>query len=230
MSATLTASLAPALPFDFPAEGEVSLADPLVRRVIHEVYGAVDFWTRAPLALDEMHLDHVYPRALGGPDNVFNLVSTSAPVNIGKSDTFDAVAFVPVLAIIRAVYAPRVLTALAWERRGKQTRISPSIRTVQPRIRGVSNMTPETCRAGRGLVGWSVEDLARKSQIGVSTIRNYETKVISRRTGELICLTQRNLATIERTLEAAGLVFVPANDTGGQGVRFVQPIPYKLAA
>lgn len=118
----------PDLPFDFPVEGRVNPADLLTRRAIYDAYGGIDFWTRAPLTLREMHLDHVLPRTLGGPDSVFNLVPTRGCLNTDKSDTFDPVAFVPVLAIIRAVYAPRIMLALLRPKvlRTGRGRASPS--------------------------------------------------------------------------------------------------------
>ncbi len=93
----------------------------------------------------------------------------------------------------------------------------------------MSSIVPETCRAARALIGWSQEDLAREARIAVSTLRNYETKTISPRTGETIRLTRGNLLNVQRALEAAGVVFIPENG-GGPGVRLAQPVPRKLAA
>lgn len=93
----------------------------------------------------------------------------------------------------------------------------------------MDSIIPETCRAGRSLIGWSQEDLAREARIAVSTLRNFETKTVSPRTGEPIRLTKANLSAVQAALEAAGVVFIPANG-GGQGVRLAQPIPQKLAA
>lgn len=90
----------------------MSPGDDDVRRVIHEVYGRVDFWTRAPLALGDMVLDHVWPRAKGGPDSAFNLVPTTKPINDAKADCLDREAALAVLALIRTCYGPRVLRRL----------------------------------------------------------------------------------------------------------------------
>lgn len=201
---------AAALPFDFPAEGEVDPADPLVRHVIHKAYGAVDFWTRALLPLAEMHLDHVYPRALGGPDNVFNLVPTTRAVNIGKSDTFNPAAFVPVLAIIRAVYGPRVMTALARARRLKAKRLCPDLCAVQALDLDALPIIPAQCRAARAMLGLRREDLALAAGIASATLADFE--------GEQRTPHPRTMAAIRATLEAAGAVFIPADDTGGPGV------------
>lgn len=93
----------------------------------------------------------------------------------------------------------------------------------------MESFIPETCRAGRGLVGWSQEDLAREARVGLTTVRNFETKTISPKTSEPIRLTKANLAAMQRALEAAGVVFIPPNG-GGAGVRFAESAPHKLAA
>lgn len=203
-------AIASLLPFDFPAEGEVNSADPLVRRVIHKAYGAVDFWTRAPLPLAGMQLDHVFPRALGGPNNVFNLVPTSAGMNIGKSDTFDDAAFVPVLAIIRAVYAPRIMPALVRARRLKVKRLRPDIYIVQTPESDTLPIIPAQCRAARAMLGLRREDLALAAGVAHATLAGFE--------GEKRSPHPRTMAAIRATLEAAGAVFIPKDDTGGAGV------------
>lgn len=85
----------------------------------------------------------------------------------------------------------------------------------------METIAPETCRAGRGLVGWSQEELARHAQVGLSTVRNFETRAVSARTGEPIRPTRVNLAALRAALEAAGVVFIPENG-GGPGVRLAR--------
>ena len=67
-------------------------------------------------------------------------------------------------------------------------------------------------RAGRALIRWSAEDLARASAVSVTTIRRAEL------TEEETSMTTANDLAIRRALEAAGVEFIDENG-GGPGVR-----------
>lgn len=74
----------------------------------------------------------------------------------------------------------------------------------------------QQCRAGRALLGWSAEDLAREANVGVATVRRYETGNDAR---------QSSIDAMRAALEAAGLRFIgprERSDDGGQGVRQVE--------
>lgn len=75
-------------------------------------------------------------------------------------------------------------------------------------------MSPEQCRAARGLANISQEDLAKAASVGLSTVRNFEA---GRSTP-----VANNLAAMIRALEAAGVTFIPENG-GGAGVRLAKP-------
>jgi hypothetical protein len=76
----------------------------------------------------------------------------------------------------------------------------------------LKNITSGQMRAARALIRWSAEDLARESKLGVATIRRAEA------TDGPLQMTASNLATIQRTLEQAGIEFIFENG-GGPGVR-----------
>ena len=70
--------------------------------------------------------------------------------------------------------------------------------------------TPEQCRAARGLLGWTQQDLANQARVGIVTVNQLETG-----------LSQPRLATldvIQRAFESAGVEFIDENG-GGPGVR-----------
>lgn len=71
-------------------------------------------------------------------------------------------------------------------------------------------MTPSQSRAARGLVDWSQQELADRSNLSQSTIRDFEK---GRRVPSV-----NNLGAIRAALESAGVEFIPENG-GGAGVR-----------
>jgi transcriptional regulator with XRE-family HTH domain len=71
-------------------------------------------------------------------------------------------------------------------------------------------LTAAQCRAARGLLAWTQEDLAERAAVGIVTIRNLETERGSPR--------KATAAVIQRALEVAGVEFIDENG-GGPGVR-----------
>ncbi|MFO1138335.1 MAG: helix-turn-helix transcriptional regulator [Paracoccus sp. (in: a-proteobacteria)] len=70
-------------------------------------------------------------------------------------------------------------------------------------------VTSAQIRAARGLLNWTVRDLAERSGVHRNTISRVETET----TGP-----GHSLAAIRAALEAAGVEFIP-EDGGGVGVR-----------
>jgi transcriptional regulator with XRE-family HTH domain len=67
-------------------------------------------------------------------------------------------------------------------------------------------MTPDQSRAARGLLDWSQAELAARSNLSESTVRDFEK---GRRVPSI-----NNLAAIRRALEAAGVVFIDGDQPG----------------
>jgi transcriptional regulator with XRE-family HTH domain len=70
-------------------------------------------------------------------------------------------------------------------------------------------LTAGQIRAARAFIGWSARKLAERAKLGLSTVQRVEA-------GESI--TSANLDAIYRTLDKAGVEFIPENG-GGAGVR-----------
>jgi transcriptional regulator with XRE-family HTH domain len=75
-------------------------------------------------------------------------------------------------------------------------------------------ITPDQCRAGRQLLGWSRSDLAGHSGVSPSTIGNYEQG--KKRASVL------DLSVVRYALEYAGVIFTPEN-SDGPGVKLRKP-------
>ncbi|MGB3338704.1 MAG: helix-turn-helix transcriptional regulator [Devosia sp.] len=72
------------------------------------------------------------------------------------------------------------------------------------------SISPAQCRAARGLLDWSREQLAEASSVALRTIVDFERGARSPRAG--------TLRSLQSGLEAAGVVFL-ADDGQGAGVR-----------
>jgi transcriptional regulator with XRE-family HTH domain len=74
------------------------------------------------------------------------------------------------------------------------------------------SISPELCRAARGLLGWSQQDLAARAQVARKTIADFELSQVTPH--------PRTLRDVVIAFEAAGVEFLPpeANITRG-GVR-----------
>lgn len=71
-------------------------------------------------------------------------------------------------------------------------------------------LSPAQCRAARGLLDWTQQELADAARIGVATVRLFE--------GEAAELRQATLSVLRQAFESAGVEFIDENG-GGPGVR-----------
>jgi hypothetical protein len=74
-------------------------------------------------------------------------------------------------------------------------------------------LTSAQIRAARALLRWSADDLARKSSLGLSTIKRAELA------DDATSMTVANDLAVRRALEAAGVIFIDENGDAGPGVR-----------
>jgi transcriptional regulator with XRE-family HTH domain len=74
-------------------------------------------------------------------------------------------------------------------------------------------LTPGQCRAARGLVGWSQEELARRAGVGIVTVYQLESGISKPR--------RATLDVIRRSFEAAGVEFTNGDQPG---VRLVKGV------
>ncbi|MGU3496303.1 helix-turn-helix domain-containing protein [Xanthobacteraceae bacterium A53D] len=70
-------------------------------------------------------------------------------------------------------------------------------------------VTSAQLRAARGLLNWTVRDLAEKSGVHRNTVTRLETGATE---------SGHAIGSLQRTLESAGVEFIPENG-GGAGVR-----------
>jgi transcriptional regulator with XRE-family HTH domain len=75
-------------------------------------------------------------------------------------------------------------------------------------------ITSEQCRAARGLLAWSQQELAQRARVGVVTVHQLEAGSSQPR--------RATLDVIRRAFEAAGVDFIDGNG-GGPGVRLREP-------
>ena len=76
-------------------------------------------------------------------------------------------------------------------------------------------LTPEQCRAARGLLDMQQTTLAANADVSHKLIVDFER---GNRTPRL-----ENLLRIREALEEAGVEFIPADEAGGPGVRLKSP-------
>jgi transcriptional regulator with XRE-family HTH domain len=75
-------------------------------------------------------------------------------------------------------------------------------------------ITPQQCRAARGLLDWSQQQLANEAKVGIVTIHQLEAGTSQPRSA--------TLDVVKRAFERAGVEFIDENG-GGAGVRLHKP-------
>ena len=81
-------------------------------------------------------------------------------------------------------------------------------------------LTPEQCRAARGLLDWTQEELAQRAGVSRSTVRGFENGQHE--------LHRGSATLIRMALEAAGVILIDPDDQG-PGVRLDKPVKTREA-
>lgn len=76
-------------------------------------------------------------------------------------------------------------------------------------------ITPAQCRAARGLLKWTQEELAVRSGVGAPAIINFE--------GGKTSPHKATLKVLRETCEKAGVIFIESDTEAGPGVRLRKP-------
>jgi transcriptional regulator with XRE-family HTH domain len=71
-------------------------------------------------------------------------------------------------------------------------------------------ITRSQIRMARAALGWGVRDLGKRAGIAANTVSRFENGMGT---------TVATLAQMQTALEKAGIVFIPADNEGGPGVR-----------
>ena len=94
---------------EFKSKMKISISDLKLRKAIYEAFEGRCFYTGQPVSFEKMCIDHVVPKSKGGENDIYNYVLTSQRLNAQKSAKLYRQHVEPVLYIIKAVYAPKVM-------------------------------------------------------------------------------------------------------------------------
>jgi len=75
-------------------------------------------------------------------------------------------------------------------------------------------LTSSLCRSARALIGWTIEQLAKASGVGVSTIISFEA-------GQRVPIRSNQVA-LERAFVEAGVIFLEAGMNEGRGLKLTR--------
>lgn len=101
---------------EWPVDLRAATSDPALRRALYDAHSGLDGYSGQPINVTEMHVDHIIPRHLGGPDHVWNYLPTSELTNARKSGKFSPRHALALLYMNIGHYAPRTQRRLGAER------------------------------------------------------------------------------------------------------------------
>ena len=77
-------------------------------------------------------------------------------------------------------------------------------------IMAMCMLSPQQCRAARGWLSWSQEDLSKRANVGLSTLKDFESGKRSP--------MRNNLEAMRRVLEEAGIALLFDDGGNPQGI------------
>lgn len=91
------------------ADTEIHTNDIFLRKAIYIVHKGRCFYSGRDVSLDDMHIDHIQPRKLGGGNNINNYVLCCQELNLSKSASFSVDFLDVVTAFNKLVYVDKVV-------------------------------------------------------------------------------------------------------------------------
>ena len=75
-----------------PQKGDIPQSNPLLRKALLAAYGGQCPCTGKNISNGDFHVDHIWPKSKGGPDNIWNYLPVDPSFNIRKSDRINPAA------------------------------------------------------------------------------------------------------------------------------------------
>lgn len=71
------------------SKSKIHINDPILRRAMYEVFDGKCFYTGRAIMFNDIHIDHIVPKSIGGEDCIENYVLCSQYINLKKNDRID---------------------------------------------------------------------------------------------------------------------------------------------
>lgn len=92
------------------AQSEVSTNNPYLRKAMYSVYDGKCFYTGRTIPFDDIHIDHIIPKARGGKDCVENYVLCCGYINCKKNDKSDSLFVERISLINKLLFVEKVVS------------------------------------------------------------------------------------------------------------------------
>lgn len=93
-------------------EEQIPIIDRYLRQAVFIAFGGKCFYTGRDIKIEDMHIDHIFPKKLGGLDCISNYVLTCQEINLKKNGKYNEKFGKVVSEIVDLVYADEVRRVL----------------------------------------------------------------------------------------------------------------------